>query len=404
MSRAGRVPPVGFPVAVSDAWPPLRGDRGGAAEEAFAREVAARLGAERAVTVSSGRAALALLLEILRARAPEGRGVLLVPAYGCPSLLASAAAARLRVRCVDVEPETLRLAAADLEREEGCDALALVAVHLLGIPERMSALASWARERGVALVDDAAQGFGGRSEAAAMGAGGDAGILSFARGKPLPLMGGGALTAGGEIAMEAARAASRWPDGVGAIPVAAATAGYALSRRPLLFRGVEAIPSLHVGVTRYDPRVERRRMGAARAVLGLRLLGRLESARGARRERWEALAAALAASAVRTPGGGDGASGAEPAFLRFPLLARDAAMREALIAALRRAGYGASRLYPETLDALARRHGLAAERGRPAPGAAAVAERLLALPVHEGIGPRDVERMAAVVARTLGAA
>jgi dTDP-4-amino-4,6-dideoxygalactose transaminase len=396
--RLALIPPGGFPVRVGDALGALR--VGGDPERAFAEALEAWLVAGRVVLFSSGRAALAALLRAMRASAPPGRDVLLVPAFGCPSLLAAAAAVGLRVRCLDVDPTTLRLDERDLAREEGRNALALVAVHLLGLPERAAALAAWARERGVRLVDDAAQALGGSAAGRALGTHGDAGLLSFGRGKPLPLMGGGAAVVPAEIADCVAGAADDLPGGRGGAAVAVAAAGYALFRSPALFRMIERVPALEIGVTRYDPRIDAARFGAARARLGLRLLPRAEAARAARAARWGALAARLAEAGMAPPPIG---AATEPAYLRYPLLAPDETARDALLRSLRSAGIGAARFYPEPLPVLAERHGLAAEGSvRGTPGARALAERLVTLPVHDGVSEAALERIARCVVAALG--
>jgi len=392
VSVAGRVPPAGFPVRLADALAAFGTGRGDRDEAELAAAIERRVGAGRVVLFSSGRAALVVLLRILRERAAAERTTLLVPAFGCPSLLAAAFVAGVRVRCVDVEPGTLRLDPRDLAREEGGDVLALLGVHLLGQPERMAELALWAGAHGAALIDDAAQGLGGASGGGALGSAGDAGLLSFGRGKPLALLGGGALVARGEISRAAERAAASLPRGDSALSVGASTAGYALFRRPRLFAAAVRLPGLEVGVTRYDPEIAVARIGGARARLGLRLLPRLDAARGARRLRWEAIANALAERGAGALTAID--RGAEPAYLRFPFVAPTAAARDGIIASLRRAGIGAARFYPEPLSLLAQRNGLASGRARPMPGAEALAERLVTIPVHEGLPIRAIDEIA----------
>ena len=140
--------------------------------------------------LASGREALRVAFEELARR--SGRREVLVPAYTCYSVPAAAAAAGLRVRLVDVDsggqldPEALgRL---PLER-----AAALVVCNLFGIAEPLGAVRELTAEAGIAIIDDAAQALGASGPDGPAGGRGDAGVLSFARGKPLSALGGGAL-------------------------------------------------------------------------------------------------------------------------------------------------------------------------------------------------------------------
>ncbi len=97
-------------------------------------------------------------------------------------------------------------------------------------------------------------------------------------------------------------------------------------------------------------------------------------------------------------------AGAPPIYVRLPLLARDQAQREELVARLRRAGIGAGRLYGQTLAEILRRPFPAARPGPGGvnlgddfPGATEIAQRLLTLPTHPTVQEEDIETMLSVL-------
>ncbi len=80
---------------------------------------------------------------------------------------------------VDVEPDTLNLDPALLERAITPRTRAVVPVHIYGQVAEMAAIVEIARARGIAVLADAAQAVGARHAARGVGAWGDAACLSF---------------------------------------------------------------------------------------------------------------------------------------------------------------------------------------------------------------------------------
>ena len=85
-------------------------------------------------------------------------------------------------------------------------------------------------------------------------------------------------------------------------------------------------------------------------------------------------------------------------WLRLPVLAKDAAGREALVAAGKRLGI--ARSYPRALTALARDLGISARSVTGDDGAAALAARLLTLPTHEHVRPSDLRRIGELIGQS----
>ncbi len=79
----------------------------------------------------------------------------------------------------DLEPDTCNVDAADVERLIDRDTGAVMITHLHGLACDVERISAFCAERGVPLVEDAAQAFGARVGGRRVGTFGDAGIYSF---------------------------------------------------------------------------------------------------------------------------------------------------------------------------------------------------------------------------------
>jgi dTDP-4-amino-4,6-dideoxygalactose transaminase len=388
MSRAalGWLPSAGMPIDAAQILGLFR-ERDPARE--LARRLRERLSASEVALRASGRDALACLLD--SAARESGRDEVVVPAYTCYSVPAAAAAVGLRVRLVDVGPsgqiDLAALAALPLAR-----ACAIVVCNLFGIAEPVAPIRSLAERHGALVIDDAAQAFGAEAADGLAGARGHAGVLSFGRGKPLSGLGGGAF------------ALTDWPariPSVGAAQPSRARAVlraalYNLALRPLAFRLLASIPALGIGETHYALDFRRGPIDASAVALAASALPHAAAAAERRAARSHHLAACLTERSALVPLLPP--VGSRAVFPRLFALAPDAESRDASLAALRRAGAGATAMYPSSLDRLA---ALAPARIGDAdcPGARELAARLITLPTHEGLaGPRLARALAALAA------
>ncbi len=138
-------------------------------------EFAAHMGAQKAIAVSSGTAALMCGL--------AGIGVgpgdeVIVPAY---TWIASASAVVMigAIPIVAEVDDTLTLDPADVERKITPRTKAIMPVHMRGAPARLDELLALARARGLRVIEDAAQADGGGYRGQRLGALGDVGCFSL---------------------------------------------------------------------------------------------------------------------------------------------------------------------------------------------------------------------------------
>lgn len=382
MRRLTRLAPGGGPIGWGESWAALRVRDPG---RRLRDELRARLGAEAVTLHASGREALRVALAHLAKR--SGRSEVIVPAYTCFSVPASAVAAGLRVRLVDVTPagqlDHDALATLPLER-----AAAAVVSNLQGLAEAIAPLQALLGASGVALVDDAAQSIGARSPEGPVGGRGEVGLLSFGRGKPISGLGGGALA----WARDSNAPHGPRPGAPRRAEALARAALYDLARLPWVFRALAAVPALGIGETVYDPGFPRGAIDGASLCLAAALLPRLEVQARSRRAVAERLAQQLREHTRFIPIAPAGGTAVYP---RLGVVAPDAKARDAALEAL--VPLGATRLYPSALDRI---EALAPHRVGAAdcPGADVFASRLLTLPTHAGLRPRHVDE----IVRTLG--
>lgn len=159
---------------------------------AFEKEFAAYCDAEFCVGVGNGLDALHLALRALDV-GPGDEVVVPANTYIATWL----AVTYVGARPVPVEPD-LQTYNIDVERIEAAltsRTKAIIPVHLYGQPAQMDAVCAVARERGIKVLEDAAQAHGAKFNGRRVGAIGDIAAWSFYPGKNLGAFGdGGAIT------------------------------------------------------------------------------------------------------------------------------------------------------------------------------------------------------------------
>lgn len=161
--------------------------------------IAERVGVEHCVAVNNGTIALCLLV-----RAAGLRGQVLVPSF---TFIATAHALTwegLEPVFCDIDPQTWNLDADACAAAVTPATSAILGVHLFGRPCDVEALAATAERHGLALLFDAAHGFGCARDGRPVGSFGLAEALSFHATKVFHTFEGGAITTNdGQLASRA---------------------------------------------------------------------------------------------------------------------------------------------------------------------------------------------------------
>ncbi len=162
----------------------------GAEVEALEREVAAFLGAEHAVGVSSGSDALVCAL--LALGCGPGDEVVL-PAFSFFATPEAICRVGAKPRFVDVELDAFGMDLGGVEAALGPRTRALLPVHLYGCPVDLDGIERLAARAGIPVIEDAAQAFGASFAGRRAGTWGTAGCFSFFPTKPLGGFGDGGM-------------------------------------------------------------------------------------------------------------------------------------------------------------------------------------------------------------------
>ena len=160
--------------------------------EAFEAEFAAYCGVEHCIGVGNGLDALNL---ILRAMGIGPGDEVIVPSNTFIATWLAVSHVGAAPIPVEPDPATYNLRAIEVVKAITPRTRAIVAVHLYGQVTGIGELATLATERGLMLIEDAAQAHGARFEGEGTGSLGDAAAFSFYPGKNLGALGdGGAVT------------------------------------------------------------------------------------------------------------------------------------------------------------------------------------------------------------------
>lgn len=169
---------------------------------AFEGSFSAAVGAPAAVAVSSATAGLHLALNAVGVGPGDD---VLVPTLTFTATAAAVVHAGGRPVLVDCEPDTLNISAADAERKWTPRTKAIVPVHFAGHPCEMDPILALARERGAAVVEDAAHALPARYRGRWIGSIGDLTVFSFYATKNLTTGEGGMVTTADEALAERVR-------------------------------------------------------------------------------------------------------------------------------------------------------------------------------------------------------
>lgn len=171
---------------------------GGPFVSRFEADFAEFCGVEHAVGVGSGTDALWLALMALGVG--PGDEVITVPMTFIATAEAISRTGAKPV-FVDIDEATYTLDPAGLEQAVTPRTKAILPVHLFGQMADMTAILGFARPRGIAVVEDAAQAHGARHDGCRAGSLGTAGCFSFYPGKNLGAFGEAGAVVTGELAL-----------------------------------------------------------------------------------------------------------------------------------------------------------------------------------------------------------
>jgi dTDP-4-amino-4,6-dideoxygalactose transaminase len=163
---------------------------GGPEIEAFEREIASDIGVAHAVGLSSGTDAL--LVALMALGIGPGDEVI-TPTFSFFATAGCVSRAGAIPRLVDIDPDTFNVDPAAVAAAITPRTRAIIPVHLYGQCAEMDAILDIARQRGIAVIEDAAQAIGASYKGRQAGTMGTVGCFSFFPSKNLGAFGDGGL-------------------------------------------------------------------------------------------------------------------------------------------------------------------------------------------------------------------
>lgn len=348
-----------------------------------------------ALFTGSGTEALSMAVKMAIVEKPDvDVPEVIIPAYGCPDLVAAIVAQNARPVLVDFIDDVPVMDENGIAAALSSDTVAIIAVNFLGYYERLSSLAEICFDHGIVLIEDSAQCY---PPASASHGRADFVILSFGRGKPINLMGGGALLVRKSRPCVIQNLRMEFPS-------VAVRLGFAWHTKRLIFNMLlsrylypvlERVQFLHVGQTLFNPLAKIRILELPPSLLSAGILACYKmSARQALYDRELDFLVEFGWVPVST-----GNSDDSMPRLRYPLLAPDKNQRDKLVKELNDRGIGASSFYARILPEIVNASVLGAVSSNDFLMAKAFSERLLTLPTHEGVRAEDVDRVVSVFKR-----
>jgi dTDP-4-amino-4,6-dideoxygalactose transaminase len=181
----------------------------GLAHERLESEFAQAVGAGYAIAVASGGVALQMSLRAMGLK-PGDEAIHQVDT--CSATAMAVMNAGVTPVFADISDRTFMLDFSDVETRIGPETRALIATHMWGNPENVSALRVLARERGLKLIEDACLGLGAVVDGRPAGSWGDVGVFSFGCIKPIQTGEGGMIVTDDESLARELRSLRHWGD------------------------------------------------------------------------------------------------------------------------------------------------------------------------------------------------
>lgn len=408
------IPPAAAPIYLRDFLNGLKGlIRGRKETERFRSELKEYFGVKHCFLLSSGRAALTIVLRALKDSHPERDGVL-IPAFTCFAVPSAIVRAGLKVRLCDVNPDTLgfdhnQLSAlsSELSAENSKPTamsheprfserlLAVIPTHLFGIPADVEKVKTITNDPDICIIEDAAQAMGGECDGTKVGTIGDVGIFSLGRGKTFSTIEGGVIVTdrddiGGKI-LSRIRLLKRYRI-IELVRVILNTISLSFFLNPLLFWFPKSLPFLKLGETTFDPEFRMRRMSSFQAGLARhwkKKLHRFRSSRIKNSEFWQSVAHSRSHELS--------AISCEPGLplIRFPVSIKNAIFRDRVLNESQQSGLGIMPTYPNTVDGIDELKEQFS--GMQFPSGQRIVEELVTLPTHPFVSKKDREKIRALL-------
>jgi perosamine synthetase len=391
--RIGRtLPPAASPIFISDFFRGIGGvSRGQAEIENFKEDLKRYFKVKHCFLLSSGKAALTIILNALQRAHPDRQDVL-IPAFTCYSVPSAIVKAGLKVRLCDVNPMTLDIDFDALRESIKLKdrLLAVVCPHLFGLPANIAKWFEVIDDSKITIIEDAAQAMGGVIREGYLGTMGDVGFYSLGRGKAFSTVDGGVIvTNSDQLSVEIEYSIKKLD--VRSSVSSLKLIGYALAltvlTNPSFFWLPKSLPGLRLGDTIYNPKFPIKHFSPFQAGLAKNWQKRLTTFQAVRKKnvlfwlselnRFPWLKPIIIRKEIDAP----------CTLLRLPVLVQNKSLRNIILKMSHKYGLGIMITYPDPIYKISE---LGLEKiAQTFPGAKDCADRLLTFPVHGYLSSKD---------------
>ena len=336
--------------------------------------------------LNSGKAALTVILESLKLLKETRHGI--IPSYTCYSVPSSLLQGAIKVKLCDLGIDSFDFDYQMLEEKIDENTLCVVQNHLFGIPSQVERVKRLCEEKGVFLIEDAAQSMGVEEGGAKLGTIGDVGFFSLGRGKNISAGSGGIILTNSDDIGEALGTLYK---NVKKEPFFDTWMNFLAVKimcffiHPSLYWIPAGLPFLNLGATKFYPHISVRKMEGSRAGFLRNWREKLARENRIRTQNGRYIRERLSHIFPNYPYGGN-----ETPYLRFPLLLENKEMKEKGCLIAKKKGLGISGMYPLSLNKLMELGNMSDEGEYPL--GERVAERLVTLPTHSFMREMDLER------------
>lgn len=337
------------------------------------KEIKELFGVRHVFLVSSGKAALFVILRALKSLTPE-RSQVVIPAYTCFSVPSAVIKAGLDVTLCDINSSTFDFDFDLLPETVNKRTLCVIPSNLFGIPSDVERVKTHCKAPGAFVVEDAAQAMGARHNGKFIGTVGDIGFFSLARGKNITCGSGGIIVTNSDHIAEAIGkqySAIRSSRSLDTFKELLTVGAMKIFTNPLLYWLPAGLSFLRLGQTRYHKDFPVERLSVMKAEL---LRDWKTTLAESNRVRTENSAYFFKELGLKNNYGN------RTTFLRLPLIMRSIDQKEKICSESKKSGLGISSMYPSPINEIKEiKESFASKRY---PVAKMVADRLITLPTH----------------------
>ncbi|NLE02457.1 MAG: aminotransferase DegT [Fibrobacter sp.] len=350
--------------------------------------------------LSSGKAALAMVFEVLRELHPD-RHEVIVPAFNCYSVPSAIFRANLVIRPCEIDPSTLQFNLESFKSilNNSKRILAVCPTHFYGYPSDIDSIRDTLTDERITIIEDAAQVMGGEYNGRLFGTGGDVSIFSFSRGKALSAGEGGVILTSrddiGKLLDKKYQSITEYTfDSL--LKLIFTNLALFFFINPYLFWIPSKLPFLKLGETIFDPSFSISRLHSFQAGLLTNWKKRLSNDMNQRNKRCKLY--------IRLLDGVKGLSlirpkhtGFQVASIRFPVFIHNTQLVNMIIKESNNLGLGISRTYPSSIDSIPQLF----IKDKLFPDAMKLSESLITLPCHAFVSVRDIVNIVTIIKKIL---